>query len=618
MIDKNKRYLLICESPNKVKTINSILKELGYNNVIVMASVGHITKINDSGLYNMGIDPKDNFKIDFVVSPDKKDVVSKLKDQVKACDEVILLPDEDREGEAIAYHLKEVLKIPDKKYIRCTTHEITKGGLKKALDNPRKLDEDLIDAAKARSCADKIIGYRLSGIARNNVGAKSVGRCQSAGLKLIVQREEEIQNFKPETYYDFYLHFSKNKTNFIAKYKGTDKKNIKCLNSLDECKKIADECKKNNYTILSIEHKDALENPKPPFITSTYQQEVSKKLGISVKYAMDCAQKLFEGIEVNGKHISLITYHRTDSADFAPDFLPILKEYVEENFGKEYYAPVKFGKKGENAQEGHEGIRVVDLNMTPDKLSKYLKDDKLIKIYTIIWKRTVACGMKPAIIANTIYTIQNGKHLFSMTSKELKFDGYRAVYSYVSDENDEEDQLIKETFKEGEILKNTSLEAIEKQTKPQPRFNESSFIKELDKRGIGRPSTYATILGVILDEKRGYCKIEDKTIIPTSLGIKLSHFLDDKFSDVISITYTAELEKELDLIANHKLNWLTFMNDFYTNLETNINKVQPEENEVKTCPKCGKELKIRRGRYGLFYGCTGYPDCNYLENIRKK
>ena len=332
---------------------------------------------------------------------------------------------------------------------------------------------------------------------------------------------------------------------------------------------------------------------------------------------MDIAQKLFEGIEVNGKHISLITYHRTDDPSFAPEFLPILKEYVEEYFGKEYYAPVKKAKKGENTQEGHEGIRVVDLNMTPDRLSKYIKDEKLLKVYTIIWRRTVACGMKPAIIANTIYTIQNGKHRFVMNSRELKFDGYRAVYNYGSDQDTEDNQIIKETFKKNEILKDTSLEAIEKETKPSPRYNESSFIKELDKKGIGRPSTYASILGVLLDEKRGYCKVEDKNIIPTELGIKLSHFLDEKFSDVISITYTAELEKELDLIANKKLNWLTFMKDFYNNLEENIKKVQPEESENKICPKCGKNLKIRKGRYGLFYGCTGYPDCNYIENIKK-
>lgn len=611
------KNLILVESPNKIMTLKTILKDTEFENAIILATVGNFVRINDSGQFNLGIDIHNNFLADFVVDSSKRDVIEKIKEQLKSCDLVYIMTDGDRVGEEIAYHIKTKFNIPDKKYFRCTTQELTKDSVLKALRNPRKIDLDLVNAATSREKIDKIIGYRLSGIARNNVGAKSVGRCQSAGLKLIVQREEEILNFKPETYYDFFLHFSKNKINFTAKYIGTDKKNIKSLKSLAECQAIANECKKNAYSILKVEHKDSLENPKPPFITSTYQQEVSKKLGISVKFAMDCAQKLFEGIEVNGKHIALISYHRTDCADLAQAFLPTLKDYVVENFGKEYYSPFKKGKSKENAQEGHEAIRVLDLDLTPERLSKYLKDERLLKIYTIIWKRTVACGMKPAIISNTIYTIQNGKHRFSLTSKELKFEGYRAVYNYGNDEDESDNQLIKETFAENEILQNTKLEALEKQTKPPARYSESSFIKELDKKGIGRPSTYATILGVLLDEKRGYCKTEDKNIVPTPLGIKLSHFLDDKFSDVISITYTAELEKELDRIANHKLNWLTFMNDFYNNLEENIKKVQPQQEQNKICPNCGKSLKLRKGRYGFFFGCTGYPECTYIENIKK-
>lgn len=611
------KNLILVESPNKIMTLKTILKDTEFENAIILATVGNFVRINDSGQFNLGIDINNNFLADFVVDSSKRDVIEKIKEQLKSCDLVYIMTDGDRVGEEIAYHIKTKLNISDKKYFRCTTQELTKDSVLKALRNPRKIDIDLVNAATSREKIDKIIGYRLSGIARNNVGAKSVGRCQSAGLKLIVQREEEILNFKPETYYDFFLNFSKNNINFTAKYIGTDKKNIKSLKSLSECQAIADECKKNAYSILKVEHKDSLENPKPPFITSTYQQEVSKKLGISVKFAMDCAQKLFEGIEVNGKHIALISYHRTDCADLAQAFLPTLKDYVVENFGKEYYSPFKKGKSKENAQEGHEAIRVLDLDLTPERLSKYLKDERLLKIYTIIWKRTVACGMKPAVISNTIYTIQNGKHRFSLTSKELKFEGYRAVYNYATDEEESDNQLIKETFAENEILQNTKLEAIEKQTKPPARYSESSFIKELDKKGIGRPSTYATILGVLLDEKRGYCKAQDKNIVPTPLGIKLSHFLDDKFSDVISITYTAELEKELDRIANHKLNWLTFMNDFYNNLEENIKKVQPQEEGNKICPNCGKSLKLRKGRYGFFFGCTGYPECKYIENIKK-
>ena len=427
MLDKSKRYLLILESPNKKATVSSILKELGYNNVVVMASIKHITKINDSGVYNMGIDPANNFAIDYVVSPDKKDIVSKLKDQVKAADEVILMTDEDREGEAISYHLKNVLKLNDKKYIRCTTHEITKGGIQKALENPRKLDNDLVNASQARSCADKIIGYRLSGIARNNVGARSVGRCQSAGLKLIVEREEEIRNFKPEKYYDFYLHFKKNLVDFTAKYKGTDVKDIKCLKSLDDCKIIAEECKKGNYSILSVEHKDSLENPKPPFITSTYQQEVSKKLGLSVKVAMDIAQKLFEGIEVNGKHISLITYHRTDSSELSESFKQDVENFIKNNYCKDLYKGGREVKKSKTAQEGHEAIRPVDVNLTPQKLKSFISDGLLLSVYTLIWKRAVQSLLKPAKYEIKTLIIANGRHRFETSFKRIKSKGFKEL-----------------------------------------------------------------------------------------------------------------------------------------------------------------------------------------------
>ena len=332
---------------------------------------------------------------------------------------------------------------------------------------------------------------------------------------------------------------------------------------------------------------------------------------------MDCAQRLFEGIDVGGQHVPLITYIRTDDASYAPEFLPVLEEFVKKTYGKDYYAPVKFGKKGENSQEGHEGIRCIDLEMTPDKLRTYIKEEKLLKVYSIIYNRTVASAMKPAIIANTIYTIQNGKHRFIMNSKELKFEGYRIVYNY-AEEKSEDDQLIKDSFDKGEVLKNTQLEAFEKETKPASRYDEASFIKELDKQGIGRPSTYATILQVLLDTKRNYCVLDNKKIVPTELGINLSHFLDKSFPNVINIKYTAEMEKDLDSIAQGKLNHIDFLSTFYKKLEAAIKKVSPEDGQEKICPRCGKPMKIRKGRYGLFWGCTGYPSCTYLESIKKK
>ena len=609
---KADRILFIVESPNKVKTVKQFLPD----NYIVMASVGHICRINDSGLYNMGIDPTDNFKIDFKVPSEKKEVVDKLKEQVKFASKVILATDEDREGEAISYHLKNFLKIPEEKYERITYTEVTKKAVIQALNHPRKIDMQLVNAALDRSCRDKIVGYRLSGIARNNVNARSVGNCQSPGLGMIVDLEEEIENFVPEKFFELYLHFSKNKVDFKAKYNGTDKEEIKKLKSLDECKSIVADCKKGKYSILSVEKKDSLENPKPPFITSTYQQEVSKKLGIGVKDAMDAAQKLFEGIEINGQHIGLITYHRTDSPVLSEEFVNSAKDYITEWYGKDLFVGQKKVKREENAQEGHEALRVVDVNMTPERLSKLLTNNRLLKIYEIIWKRSVASLCKPAVFANTLYTIQNGKHRFVMNSKELRDEGYRKIYSYSNE--DEKEEVIKETFNEKEILQNTQEEAVEKETTPPSRYTEASFLKDLDKRGIGRPSTYATIINTLLDEKRGYVKVVDKKLVPTPLGIALVHFLKQNFPSVVDTSNRAKMEKTLDLIATGKKDYLEDLKDFYNDLEAEIKKLNPSEGEEKVCPNCGKPMAIRKGKYGLFYGCTGYPDCKTIQPFKKK
>jgi DNA topoisomerase I len=607
MAEKKERILLIVESPTKAKHVKEFLPA----NYIVMASQGHITRLADTGDYNIGIDFKNNFKPTYEITEEKKDIVKKLKEQVKAADLVILASDPDREGEAISYHLKTELKIPENKYKRITYQEVTKAAVLKALENPRKIDLDLVAAAISRECADKCIGYRLSRIARDHVGARSVGRCQSAGLKLITDREKEIQAFDSKIYYDLYLHFNKNSSEFKAKYIGTDKEEVKSFDSLDAIKPIAAECKKGTYSILSIEHKDSKESPKPPFITTTFQQEVARRLGLSVKTAMDCAQKLFE----NG----YITYHRTDLPMFDPAFNPILTEFVSNMFGKSMVAAVKVGKKDDKAQAGHEALRVTDLQNTPTKMQPILNNDLLWKVYTIVWQRTVAAAMKPAIIANTIYTIENGKHRFSMTSKELKEEGYRKVYSYgADDDKSEDDQLVKETFTKGETLQNTSLEAIEKQTTPPARFTEASFVAELTKKGIGRPSTYATILSTILDEKRGYCKLDNKKLVPTDLAMRLSDFLEKSFGDVINIKYTAELESQLDSIAKGEKNQIEFMEDFYGKLEESIKKVDPAAGQTKICPECGSPMKIRKGKYGSFWGCSAYPKCKHMEPINKK
>ena len=623
---KDKRILVLVESPNKVKTIKQFLP----NNYIVMASVGHISEIADKkgSYHNTGIFPDENFKANYVVSSEKKEVVDKLKEQVTLADLVYICSDPDREGEAIAWSLRKFLKIPKDKYRRATFHEITKSAVLKALDNPRDIDENLVDAAQSRQKLDKMLGYRLSPIAKRSVGAKSVGRCQSAGLKILVDREEEIKAFVPVQYAELNLLFTKNETQFKAKYFGDDNKEIK-QPSYEHCNDVADDCynrtqKGEWFTIKDITSKERISNPKSPFTTSTFQQEVSSKLGISVKSAMSYAQKLFEGLDVNGQHIALITYIRTDSPEFAPEFLPVLENYVKTNYGNKYFSPIRKAKKSENTQDGHEAIRPVDLNMTPELLSKYISDKGLLKVYEIIYRRTVATMMASSTTNETTYTIVCGNHYFNLVSKELTFDGYLKVYAY-KDKDDED--VVKETFTKGEVIDHSnrpSMTVDKKETLPPARYKEATFIKELESSGIGRPSTFATIVGTLIDPTRGYCTIDDNTIIPTDKGMTLSHYLDQSFPKLINVNYTSELEKDLDLIAKGQLKGIDFLTTFYNNMENNIKEVRKSTSSQETvqkeriisedikCPLCGAPMILRKGPYGEFWGCSKYPKCKGL------
>lgn len=604
-----KHILCIVESPNKVKSVSKILRDLGYNNIFVKASVGHISEIKNSGIFNMGIDPQ-TFDMDLVVSDDKKKIVKELKEQVRLSDFVILASDPDREGEAIAWSLKHFLKIPENKYERIVYHEITKSAISYALDHPRKIDDNLVSAAHTRSRLDKIVGFRLSPVARQNVSARSVGRCQSAGLKLVVDREKEIQNFKPETYYEMFVNFEKNNTPFRAKYQGDGERFDTKLKSIAECDTIASECKGKDYIVSDIEQRMTEAQAPLPFITSSFQQECSSKLGMSVKSAMSYAQKLFEGIDIGGIHRALTTYLRTDSTTMSDEFVFVAKDYITENYGKEYYGGVRKAKKKENAQEGHECFRIIDPNMTPEKLERFVEDKNLIRVYSLIYRRTLASLMSPRKIFETTYTILNGKHRFTLASREEKFDGWRKVYNV---EKNEEEEVVKESFKKGEKLLKTTLERIEKSTQPPSRYTEASLVKTLDKLGIGRPSTYATIISTLLDEKRNYCKVIDKKLQPTDLAVKLIDFLDKNFSDIVDPSYTAGMEKSLDEISGGELKDTKFLRGFYDELDGEIERVAEENSKI--CPDCGGIMSVRKGRYGMFLGCSNYPTCKHTEKI---
>ena len=609
---KNKKILVIVESPNKVQHIQKYLRDAGYK-VNVMASVGHIMSLADGGsYYNSGVEPENNFDLNLKVSEDKYKVVQQLKDQAKTADLVYLMSDPDREGFVISWSLVKFLKLPKTKYRRAVTHEITPKAVVKAIENPIPMDDNLVDAGLARMTLDKMIGYRLSPIGKTYVGAKSIGRCQSVGLRLIADREKEIQNFVPETYFDLYVNFEKNKTKFKAKFAGNNTiGNVDHLNSQKEVDAIKANCTKD-YVIEAIKKKEKEESPKPPFCTATFQQEASSKLGLKVKDAMAIAQKLFEA--------GRITYMRTDDTAFATEFVPILQSYIESTYGKKAWTQPRVGKKQENAQEGHECLRITDPSLTPDEYNKIDANNLNQKVYRLIWQRTIAAALPNAKISETQYLIDNNGEKFILVSKEITSLGYREIYSY-KDEDDKEDGPVKETFAKGEVLKNCKLEDITKQTKPPARYSEATLIKKLETSGVGRPSTYATIVETVLSTTRGYAELQDKSIVPTERGMQLAAFLDRNFNNIINTDYTKKMEESLDKIASGKETKLEFLTEFYNTLETTIKNNSEISASAQTtdevCPLCGAPMVVRRSRFGsLFLGCSKYPKCRGIKNLK--
>ena len=618
-MNKTDKTLVICESPTKVKTISEILKKAGYTNSIVMASVGHIANIADNpkSFKNTGIHPDDNFRIDYKILSDKKDIVKKLKEQAAISDFIFIASDPDREGAQIGWSLVKFLKLPEAKCRRMIMHEITPRAVVQAFENPVPFETTLVEAAQARAATDKLIGYSLSGFAKKHIGAKSIGRCQSVGLKLVSDREKEILNFIPEIYYNLYLKFTKNSKEFKAKYWGYNEEAIEKFTRKADADAVISNCKNKPFVIESVESVEHKESPKPPFCTATFQQEASSKLGLKVKDAMSCAQKLFEGIKVNGEHVGLITYLRSDSTEIAPEFIPELKAYITNTFGADKYKNPRKGKSKSTDQNGHEALRVTNPNMTPDEVAKYVSNELLVKVYRLIWQRTIASAMPNAIISETLYTINNNGHKFKLSSKTLVDAGYRLVYDY------EDNQIIgcDEAFIEGELLENTELDALTQFTKSRPRFTEASLVRELEKIGCGRPSTYATIVETILSPTRGYANLQEKCIVPTDRGMNLADYCDRSFPTLINLNYTKQMEEQLDKIASGDLSLLDYMNIFYKHLtdviaNTGEAGLAADIKEEKICPNCGSPMAIRRSRFGkLFFGCTAFPRCRTAINL---
>lgn len=603
------KNIIIVESPAKCKTIS---KYLG-GDYTVVSSKGHIRDLATSGKYGLGIDIENDFKPSYEIIKGKKKDVKYLKDLIEKADHIYLATDPDREGETISWHLYDELKVPDEKYDRIVFNEITKDVVLRALKNPRRIDMNLVHSGEARRFLDRIIGFRLSKVMQSKTSGKSAGRVQSVALKLIVDREREILAFIPKEYWTIEADFKDFKAN-LETYK---EKDIEIPNE-EEADKILDSLT-NTFTIKKVEEKEKKRSAKEVFKTSTLQQACSNKLGYAASKTMKIAQKLYEGIELDDGFHGLITYMRTDSVRLSDEFTSASFAYINSKFGKEYVGYVKKGKKTENVQDAHEGIRPTNINYEPDKIKKYLAPDEY-KLYRIIYYRALASLMADAKFNSTTVLLDNNDYGFKATGSVLTFDGYLKVYG---DYEDQEDTILPDfkNYKAGIILSDT-ITKTQHFTKPPARFTESSLIKELESLGIGRPSTYATIISTIKD--RGYVTLEDKKFVPTEVGFETTDKLQEFFSSIVNVKYTANMEKDLDEIAEGNEDYKKMLKDFYDNFAPlvdnafkNMEKKKPEETGEK-CPECGSPLVIRKGKYGQFTACSNYPTCKYIKKENKQ
>lgn len=603
------KNIIIVESPAKCKTIS---KYLG-GDYTVVSSKGHIRDLATSGKYGLGIDIENDFKPNYEIIKGKKKDVKYLKDLIEKADHIYLATDPDREGETISWHLYDELKVPDEKYDRIVFNEITKDVVLKALKNPRRIDMNLVHSGEARRFLDRIIGFRLSKVMQSKTAGKSAGRVQSVALKLIVDREREILAFIPKEYWTIEADFKDFKAN-LETYK---EKDIEIPNE-EEADKILDSLT-NTFTIKKVEEKEKKRSAKEVFKTSTLQQACSNKLGFAASKTMKIAQKLYEGIELDDGFHGLITYMRTDSVRLSDEFTSASFAYINSKYGKDYVGYVKKGKKTENVQDAHEGIRPTNINYEPDKIKKYLAPDEY-KLYRIIYYRALASLMADAKFNSTTVLLDNNDYGFKATGSVLTFDGYLKVYG---DYEDQEDTILPDfkNYKAGIILSDT-ITKTQHFTKPPARFTESSLIKELESLGIGRPSTYATIISTIKD--RGYVTLEDKKFVPTEVGFETTDKLQEFFSSIVNVKYTANMEKDLDEIAEGNEDYKKMLKDFYDNFAPlvdnafkNMEKKKPEETGEK-CPECGSPLVIRKGKYGQFTACSNYPTCKYIKKENKQ
>ena len=603
------KNLVIVESPSKSKTIE---KYLGKDYTVV-SSKGHIRDLSTKGKFGFGVDIENNFKPDYVVSKEKQSVVKELQKEVKKADFVYLATDPDREGEAISWHLYDVLGLNENNYQRVVFNEITKNTVIEAFNHARKIDQNLVNSQETRRILDRIIGFRLSKLIQSKTDGTSAGRVQSVALKLIVDREREIEKFISDEYWTITAIFN----DFEAELFNYDHKDF-TIESEVQANKVLDELG-NAFTIESVDKKTKAKKSKAPYITSTLQQDASNKLNFNAKKTMSLAQKLYEGIELADETVGLITYMRTDSIRLSEEFTKDAAKYIEKKYGKEYVGNVKTTKKKDNVQDAHEAIRPTSIQREPSLVKPFLSDDEY-KLYRMIYYRALASLMKDAKTENTTVILDNNNYQFKATGQVIIFDGYLKVFKDYEDTTEKELPPF-DTYKTN-ILVSNEITKEQHFTKPPARYTEAKLIKEMEDLGIGRPSTYAKTIDTI--KTRKYVEIQDKKFIPTEVGIEITDSLQTSFSHIINVEYTANMENDLDKIADNKSVWYEVLDKFYKEFEPAVqdafDKMPKKEPEKvgEDCPQCGHPLVIRKGKFGAFVACSNFPTCKYIKQEERQ
>lgn len=615
--------LVIIEGLGKRETIK---KYLG-SDYEVVATKGHVRDLPEKSL---GVNVLDNFKPQYEIMPDKKDVVKMLKEKAAKADKVYLATDPDREGEAISWHLANILDIDKDSPVRVAFNEISKDAVNEGLKNPRIIDQNLVDAQQARRVLDRLVGYKISPILCKKIQPKlSAGRVQSATLKLVVDRENAIRKFKPEEYWTLVANLKKGDVfkSSLSKIKGKKAS----IGNKEEMDFVLESLKQNDFTVKEVKKTVAKSHPSAPYTTSSMQQEAMNKLGMSLKKVTSCAQELYEGVEIAGEgKVALVTYIRTDSVRIAPGAVKMARDFILKNYGEKYLpkTPNVFKSK-KSAQDAHEAIRPISLERTPEKLKGLLSADNY-KLYKLIYNKFLACQMEDATFNSVVALIENGDYEFKASGKTPVFDGFLKVFDTNKKSKNEEpaeedssDNLKLPPLNEGDKLDLDSLVPTQKFTKPDPRYTESTLVKEMEDKGIGRPATYTPT--VTLLSSRKYVEKDGKYLKPTELGEKINELLEKYFADIINIKFTAEMEDKLDDVAIKGIGWQDFVKDFYASFVKLLGvadkdsvkyKIPPKETDIK-CDKCGHPMVIRTGKFGEFLACSNFPACKNVQPLRK-